>query len=160
MQQQIDLSGLKDVHIPQGGIDSLSSVFPISLGWWLLLIIIIAVPVIIYLIHFYRIRSAKLYALKQINELQQSLKGNAPKFAEEVSKLLKRIAILKFGKDKIASLSDKDWVAFLIKTGNLSLPENLISLFAYSPYAKVHKSDKDSINVLRKAAELWIRKNT
>lgn len=156
--QQVDLSGLKDVHEPFGLNDA--SLWPPAPGWWVLLLIIVLAPLVIYFIRQMRIRSAKLYALKQMELLEKNSGTNAAKFAEETSKLLKRIAILRFGKDKIAALSDKDWVAFLIKTGDLSLSPKLVSLFAYSPYARIEKSDKKSIESLKEAAETWIRKNT
>ena len=160
--QQFDLSELKDVHEPEGIKDffTFANLWPPAAGWWILLAIIILIPIIFYSVKQIRIRSAKLYALRQMEKLQDFSGTNAAKFAEETSKLLKRIAILRFGKDKVASLSGKEWVSFLIKTGDLQLSDNLISLFAYSPYAKIEKSDKSSILSLNEAAEIWIRKNT
>lgn len=155
---QVDLSVLKDVHEPMGINDV--SFWPPALGWWILLTVAVAIPFVIYFVNQFRIRSAKIYALRQMEMLEADSGTDAAKFAQETSKLLKRIAILRFGKDKIASLSGKEWVSFLIKTGDLKLSGKLISLFAYSPYAKIEKSDKNSILSLKEAAETWIRKNT
>jgi len=161
MQQPYDLSLLRDVHEPKGINDiTMAEFWPPAIGWWILLALVILLPLVIYVIQQIRIRSAKFYALQQMEKLQEDSGTNAAKFAEETSKLLKRIAILRFGKEKIATLSGKEWVSFLIKTGDLQLSDKLISLFAYSPYAKIEKSDRNSILSLKEAAEIWIRKNT
>ena len=159
--QQLDLSLLKDVHEPEGIRNlTFADFWPPAVGWWLLFAILVFTPLIIYFVRQMRIKSAKFYALQQMEKLQEDSGTDAAKFAEETSKLLKRIAILRFGKDKIAALSDKEWVHFLIKTGELQLSDKLILLFAYSPYAKIEKSDRNSIVSLKEAAETWIRKNT
>ena len=151
----LDLSGLRDIHTPE----ALSTFWPPALGWWLLLLLILLTPIILYFIHFYRLRSAKLYALKQLEILEQTAKADAGRYAEEVSKLLRRIALLRFGKDEVASLAEREWVDFLIKTGDLHLNKKLIDLFAYAPYAKGQVFAPESLAELKKAALAWINKN-
>jgi hypothetical protein len=151
----LDLSGLRDIHTPE----ALSAFWPPAPGWWLLLLLILLTPVALYLVHFYRLRSAKLYALKQLEVLEQTAESDAGRYAEEVSKLLRRIALLRFGKDEVASLAEREWVDFLIKTGDLHLDKKLSDLFAYAPYAKGQFFDPESLANLKKAALAWINKN-
>ena len=151
----LDLSGLRDIHIPE----ALNTFWPPAPGWWLLLFLILLTPIVLYFIHFYRLRSAKIYALKQLEILEQTAKSDAGRYAEEVSKLLRRIAILRFGKDEVASLAEREWVDFLIKTGDLHLDKKLSDLFAYAPYAKGQVFDTQSLDNLKKAVLTWINKN-
>ena len=151
----LDLSGLRDIHIPE----ALNTFWPPAPGWWLLLLLILLTPIVLYFIHFYRLRSAKIYALKQLEILEQTAKSDAGRYAEEVSKLLRRIAILRFGKDEVASLAEREWVDFLIKTGDLHLDKKLSDLFAYAPYAKGQVFDAQSLDNLKKAVLTWINKN-
>ncbi len=151
----LDLSGLRDIHIPE----ALNTFWPPALGWWLILILILLTPAVLYLIHFYRLRSAKIYALKQLDILEQTATTDAGRYAEEVSKLLRRIALLRFGKDEVASLAEREWVDFLVKTGELDLDRKIRDLFAYAPYAKGQVFDAQSLAALKKAALTWINKN-
>ncbi len=155
---QIDLSVLKDVHEPKGIFEP--SFWPPAVIWWVLLLIIMASPFVFYLIRTVRIKSAKVYALKQLDLSEANADTDVAKFASEVSKLLKRIAILRFGKEKVATLSDKEWVSFIMETGDIHFSPEIENLLAYSPYAKIKKSDKKIVSRIKEAAEIWIKKNT
>ncbi len=151
------LSGLRDVHIPEPIENYL---WPPALGWWLLLALIFILPLLLRIIHIQRIRSARIYALKEMDKYALTYADNPAKFAQSVSVLLRRIAILKYGKEKVASLSGIDWVSFLVKTGELKIKRSLAMLFAVAPYSRPQKLAPQSVAELKDAALQWIRKNT
>ncbi len=151
------LAGLRDVHRP-----ILEGIYwwPPAIGWWFLLIIVLLIPVVMKVIHIYRIRSAKHYALKEISRYSIEYGSDPRRFAQEVSVLLRRIAILKYGKEKVSSLSGVEWVSFLVKSGGLKIRRSLAMLFAMAPYSRLNKMPEDSVSELKEAAVQWIRKNT
>ena len=111
------LAGLRDVHLPEA-VDSYW--WPPAIGWWILLAVVLLLPLVIKIIHWQRIRSAKYYALREMDKYVLEYADNPARFAQEISVLLRRIAILKYGKDEVASLSGKcptcSWLARMLSS--------------------------------------------
>lgn len=131
----IDLSGLKDIKIPVE-----PSWFPLASGWWFILVIFLFVCLLTSSLALRAYFSAKAYALRTLKNMK-----NAPisdiEFAKESSKLLKRIAILKFGANEVASLSDEKWAAFLLSNGQ-GLNQAQATFIAFAAYVPSNKKDK------------------
>ena len=54
MEQNIDLSGLRDIHIPLQ-----PNFFPLALGWWILIILLIVLSLFTYFVIFSKTHSLK-----------------------------------------------------------------------------------------------------
>lgn len=107
------LSELKDVHLP-----SPNSIFPLAIGWYFVICLIIISLTFIVLLLFKKRK--KLKQLKEIEELFFSIKTNLINDDEIIAQssiLLKRIAILRFPEDKPQLLFGSEWLNFLDKTG-------------------------------------------
>jgi len=104
------LDQLRDIHLPAD-----VSWWPLAYGWWLLLaVLLIAITVITVAVlrHLANNRYRKL-AVAELEQLtRQNLSDSA--FVAQLSALLKRAAIAKFG-TQCAALHSDAWLAFLLK---------------------------------------------
>lgn len=135
MQNKIDLSGMKDIKLP---IEP--DWFPLASGWW---VIFVGFVILCALISFMGIRSyfsAKSYTLRTLKAMKNASLSDI-EFAKEASKLLKRVAILKFGSDRVASLSDQKWGLFLLDQGK-NLTEAQANFIAFASYLPEDTQEK------------------
>lgn len=131
----IDLSGLKEVKMPVE-----PSWFPLASGWWFLFVIFVFLCLLTSSVALRSYFSAKAYALRMLKVLKNASISDI-EFAKEVSKLLKRVAILKFGANQVARLSDEKWAEFL-KAEGLGLTQEQATFIAYAAYVPEDAGDK------------------
>lgn len=90
--------------------------WPLAPGWWILLVL--SALVIAYLI--FRLRNPNLRlqhaALDQLRILETSPIDDVV-LARELEHLLRRYAVARFGRDRVAGLSGERWIAFIIEHG-------------------------------------------
>ena len=108
------LAQLKDIHLPEP-----VSWWPPAPGWWLLGICLLLAVFVggYYLWKFIRrgrFRREALVDLRQLREAHQDQRI----LLEEVSRLLRQVAIAKYGREEVAPLSGTGWLQFLDRTGN------------------------------------------
>ncbi len=151
MNQTIDLSGLKDIHVPVE-----PDMFPLAYGWWVILILffVVSITAMLVLYHFYF--SPYRLALRELKALRAAQQNNV-QFAKEVSKLLKRIAILKFGRDAVAGLSGPAWAHFLVVKVPNCLTREQANLIAFSSYLPPKTPEPITIDQLYPAVLKWIK---
>jgi hypothetical protein len=91
--------------------------WPLAPGWWILLVL--SALVIAYLI--FRLRNPNLRlqhaALDQLRILETSPIDDVV-LARELEHLLRRYAVARFGRDRVAGLSGERWIAFIIEHGS------------------------------------------
>ena len=133
MPAEDELSGLRDIFIPD---DMTVSVFPPAIGWWGLLIIAVVAFAAYKIIVRYRLNSVRGYCLRQMLYLENDFNAdhNLKAYAEGVSVLLKRYAILKYGHESVANLYGKQWKKFL-KEHSEGIPDDrVLDIIVNSPY--------------------------
>jgi len=139
MQSEIDLSGLKDIHLPEQ-----PTFFPQAIGWWIVLFFLLVVFLGGLFGYYKYYTSPKQYALRLLRQIMMQ-KISDIDILIDLGKLLKRIALIVFPRSEVASLSGQEWADFLFKTGNHSFSRKqteLISQAAYLPKQKaiaIHK---------------------
>ena len=109
------LQGLRDIHLPAP-----VSFWPPAPGWWLLaLVILILVLAAIWLWRRHRRLTYRRTALKQLQQLQQALHEGqaATPIIADLSILLRRTAISRYGRQQVAALQGAAWLEFLDRTG-------------------------------------------
>jgi len=122
MQPDNPLDKLKDIYLP-GRI----SAWPVTYGWWLVLVGILLVIVIFFLIRYIKKiikarREAKVQSFA--NEMMMIQQKNPAEFVQEISVYLKRVAIHIYPKESIKQLHGKSWLEFLdtkIKTADFTV---------------------------------------
>lgn len=110
-----ELAQLRDIHLPDP-----VGWWPLAPGWYALaiLVLVFAITIIIILGKHYLNGRAKRHALRLVAAYQQEYltHGNAQLSAARLSELLKRVALVYFSREKVASLQGDAWIAFLNDT--------------------------------------------
>lgn len=151
MTPEIDLSGLKDLHIL-----SEPSLWPLAIGWWVLFGIIVAVCLgTLVFRHFWRQRPS-VYAIRKLNKMTVQMTDDLS-YLKEVSRLLKRVAIAVYGRPQIAPLSDQKWQDFLLAAASDTLTKQEAHWIAFAPYESKFKGSLNR-GLFANHLTLWIKK--
>jgi len=151
MTPEIDLSGLKDLHIL-----SEPSLWPLASGWWVLTGIIGALVLgTLILYHFWRQRPS-VYAIRKLNKMTDQISDDLS-YLKEVSQLIKRVAIAVYGRPKIAPLSDQKWQDFLLSAAPDTLTKQEAHWIAFAPYELKFKGSLNRV-LFTNHLTLWIKK--
>ena len=152
MANAIDLSGLRDIHLP-----IMPDIFPLALGWWVAIFVFFALAVgLIWLIFdlyytLYREADKELKEIYNLYEFQSGL------FTKELSKLLRRVSIVQFGADKVSKLSETQWADFLVQSAPRILTTAQAKKIAESTYMPPGDSKALCVAELYEAAQNWIK---
>ena len=152
MENSIDLSGLRGLHLPLE-----PDFFPLAIGWWIALLCMLLLIIISISLGFYIWLNPMRQALRELKRIYQMHPKNNIAFSKEVSKLLKRVAILKIGREQVAQLSGPDWAAFLKKYGAKTMTFNQANLIAYSTYLPPSATEPISVKELNAVVQKWIK---
>jgi len=143
---------LRDIHAPP-----VPSLWPPAPGWWILLALSL---VLLWLAAWWLYRRYRvLRRRRQILAALAGLDGGdaGPALAADVSALLKRVALARFPRAEVASLTGQDWLAFLDRTGGGGrFAAGPGKALAEGPYARAPSFDAAALLAL---AGDWIRKN-
>ena len=110
------LAALRDIHLPVA-----PETWPPAIGWWLVLLATLLVfgYLISYLLKLWREkkyrREAAAHLATLVVEWQQS--NDNLRFLNQLQSLLKQVALTRYGRDAVASLTGESWVSFLDRTG-------------------------------------------
>jgi len=151
-----ELAKLKDIHEPQDAI----SMFPLASIWYILIATII-ITIITFII--YRKKTfLKRSAIQKLNNISNKI--NTDKISElkainQTAILIRKLALIKFKDEKLASITDKSWLKFLDRnlnkqyfqttTGNLLISAN---------YQKEIPKNADVQNLIA-ICKIWVNKN-
>ncbi len=142
VQNSIDLSGLRDIHIPVR-----PNIFPFAWGYWAVGLSALLLLLIVVYVYVMWLNSKRKYALRLLAFYHQTLGDDLTRFCASSSSLLKRVALDKFGQKKVASLFGTTWADFLEKTGMEELGQNSFAkqAFLQAPYRRSVPSSSDCL---------------
>jgi hypothetical protein len=143
---------LRDIHLPPT-----PDVWPPAPGWWVLsgLGLVLLGLGVWWLYRRYRLRRRRHRILSQLARLGGRAEG--PALVAEVSALLKRVALARYPRTEVASLTGKGWLEFLdLKGGGGRFADGPGRVLAEGPYAPAPNFDTDALLDL---AGDWIRRN-
>jgi Domain of unknown function (DUF4381) len=132
--------------------------WPIAPGWYLLLFLgIVLLTLLFYFAYrFYVNGRAKRRALQLLNTCEQDyrLHRNSQLACMKVSELLRRVALVYFPREQVASLRDEAWLAFLNKTVK-GVDINQLRVYLLElPYKPAKHVD---LQPLFRCAKTWIK---
>lgn len=146
-----NLPEIHDVYIPDG-----VSVFPLAIGWWIILGSIICFLVLFKFILWSIKTSKKYYALNKLKKIETEAPVEA---AIKISELLRRICNVKFKNASV--LYGDEWITFLNEHTNQKLPKEAAKLLVYAPF--MDKNDKlyssKTASELKEFCKNWIGAN-
>lgn len=153
MTDSQQLSKLHDIQLPAP-----ISWWPMAPGWYLL--ILLGLLLIAFL--FYRTRRhylhglAKRQALQLIENLEQEnqRERNSQLSSMKVSELLRRVALVYFPREEVASLQGEAWLAFLSKNSKGIDFSELRPYLLELPYQPAKDID---LQPLFRGAKAWIK---
>ena len=147
---------LKDIHLPEA-----IGWWPPAIGWWLLAVFIPLVIAFLYWLYKHltsktAIKTAKknLAAIKHNPELDNNQK------LRELSMLIRRVAISVTPRTEVASLTGRQWLAFLDKSvTGAPFSEGCGQLLADAPYRNNPPTELE-ISQLFSLCEDWFKAQT
>jgi len=109
------LTQLAPAHAPPP-----ASWWPLAPGWWVLLILsVIIIGALIYRQRHPATRLRRI-ALHELKNLLTMISDDVT-LARELEHLLRRFAIVRFGRDRVANLSGERWITFIVEHGGAAL---------------------------------------
>jgi hypothetical protein len=149
---------LRDIHLPGS-----PSLWPPAPGWWIAAIVTLALLIWISVLVWrsLKIRRQRKQILGLLEQLEQSSSNTRPtEFLARLSRLLRRLALMRFPRDEIAPLTGKDWLRFLDESGgNGQFCQGPGQVLADGPYVRDLPDGIDT-RALTKLVRDWIRKNS
>jgi hypothetical protein len=147
---------LRDIHLPPK-----PPLWPPALGWWVasVLVVIALVFLVRYVLRATRLRRRRRVVLSELAELQQrfACQGDPSALAEQLSILLRRVALARYPREQVAGLQGGAWLHFLDETGGDGRfskgPGKVLASAPYVPHAKLDPGP------LLALAQDWIRRN-
>lgn len=133
--------------------------WPPAPGWWLVAVIVLCLVWLITrtLIKYftYEFSALRKAALIELASLQHQTTLSDCQFAEQISALLKRVAVARYAEHQPALLSGKAWLAFLDQTNPSErfsqAGGGAIEYAHYQPGMKIDRSQ------LASAAHVWVK---
>jgi hypothetical protein len=147
---------LKDIHLPET-----IGWWPPAIGWWLLAFLIPLLMVFFYWLYkrltnrtAIKTAKSKLAAIKQDPALDNSKK------LHELSMLIRRVAISINPRTEVASLTGRQWLAFLDKSlTGAPFSEGCGQLLATAPYRNSPPTELE-VSQLISLCENWLKAQT
>ena len=149
---------LRDIHLP-GPADF----WPPAPGWWIAAIIVLGLLTWIGVIawrHLMR-RRQRMHILGLLEQLEQSsIDMHTPEFIAQLSRLTRRVALMRFPEQAIAPLTGKDWLRFLDESGgNGRFCDGPGRVLADGPYVRDLPAAVDTRGLTSLVRD-WINKNS
>ena len=153
------LAQLADIHLPAP-----VSWWPLAPGWWVLAVLLVVLAGYLGRLYWRSMQQRRVrdYALSELEtclrrfaDSPEASDKRTIRFVNESNSVLRRVAMVHFPNDNVASLNGTDWVDFL-RQHNLSgeLDESLAHALAYGRFQTALNVDCDSLYAF---AKLWIR---
>ncbi|RUR09548.1 DUF4381 domain-containing protein [Legionella septentrionalis] len=167
---QQELAHLRDIHIPPA-----IGWWPLAPGWYVILCLLAVAlfALAFFLYRHYKRGRAKRHALRILKtyRLEYAQQGNAQITCARISELLKRVALVYFPREQVASLQGEDWINFLDKTGRgidfqplkmelLELPFQPDNRTQAPPQNKLPKQQSGKLPLLFMQTEKWIKQRS
>ena len=147
---------LRDIHAAAA-----PPVWPPAPGWWLLAVLLLALLVIgtLWLLRRYRAYRLKCQVMDELDALTNTgTNENSLAFLSQLSVLLRRIALRRYAREQVASLTGSDWLRFLDATGgNGDFEHGVGQVLEAGPYSP-HKQELPAEELLA-LARRWVKQN-
>lgn len=140
--------------------------WPPAPGWYLLALLVLLVAawfLVISLKHWWRNRY-RTAALKELNSLRQSIgkSGDQPTTVAALNRILKRVALAAWPRERVSQLAGQAWIDFLNQSGDgVKFSSEQTSTLRDAAFSSRISQGltADQLHELFRSAEKWIRKH-
>jgi hypothetical protein len=147
---------LRDIHAAAP-----PAFWPPAPGWWVLAVLLLAVlaATTIWLLRRYHARRQQRLILAELESVSARYsEDNTGEYAAQISMLLRRVALRRYSRARVASLTGGDWLRFLDATGgNGDFEHGVGRVLETGPYSP-HHHDLPAAE-LQAAARRWVEQN-
>jgi len=148
---------LQDIHLPEN-----ASFWPLALGWWLLLALLVVVTVWLIVKVLKRVKQRKYRAkiFAKFDVLDKKLKAKPSNAViAEINTLLRQLAVTYYPRSKTASLTGGDWLHFLDQSGGTQgFSRGAGRILIEAPYRFEKEVENLNIKELIPLIKSWTRK--
>ncbi len=159
------LAELRGLHLPEP-----VGLWPLAPGWWMLAGLLALAACATAYAHARRRRSVVRHALRELDGLSRTPGADLQALATTLAALLRRVALLRFGRERVASLHGVAWQEFLAahaprsrrrRTRFSSAAGVALALAPYAPAGSLASGAAGQIDrrALLVAARAWIEEN-
>lgn len=131
------------------------SFWPLAPGWYVLSLLLLTYSLYLGLKLRAKYR-ANRYRREAMQELVSLAKSEGAGEIERLLKLMKRVALQHFGRERVASLSDTLWWEFVEKHSNVKIDNALRTLSQEVLYSSDVEVANESVEKMRVLTKLWI----
>lgn len=149
-----DLANLADLALPPP-----VSFWPPAAGIWIVAATAAAMTSIAVwrAIRRHRADAYLRSAAAELEALKAGPTGDGRDVAESVSTVLKRAAMVAYGRERVASLSGSAWAAFIAQTAPPKAPTDTLVARLQSPFAQVEAAAPSDGAAFIAQAKTWLR---
>ena len=139
--------------------------WPLAPGWWIVIALLLVWLGAAFVTAWIRwrktaYRRAGLRLLDKIEKASANASADSVRLLGSLSSLLKRVALAAFPRERVASLSGDEWIAFLDRTSAgarfATEPMNLLAGASYHDSASAQLDD-EQFSAICDAARSWIQ---
>lgn len=145
-----NLPGLRDIHLPEGGIPF----FPLAYGWWSILAFLVLAFVAYKLLLVLWQQSAKIYARRILLSLKDDV-GLAA--AVKMSEIMRRACLRKY--PEAVAKSGEEWIDFLNAKARWKLTGSAATLLQNAPFMVEQSYNPKDMPIVWKYCYDWIGAN-
>ena len=146
---------LRDIHAAAA-----PTFWPPAPGWWVLALLLVVMLILITLWSFrrYHVYRLKCHIMDEIELLSDCYIDNTEELTSRLSMLLRRIALRRYSRERVASLTGSDWLRFLDETGgNGDFERGVGQILEIGPY-QPHSGELPA-EALLALARRWAKQN-
>ncbi len=127
------LAALRDIHLPEP-----ISWWPPAPGWWLLAVALVVLILLIWLGYRHYQRGAiKRAALDELSQIASHYREQPQPLLQQLSQLLRRVALVTQPRNSVAGLSEESWLAFLDQfTDQHPFTQGIGQVLLHGPYQR------------------------
>lgn len=148
---------LRDIHLPAE-----PGWWPPAPGWWIVAVLALALLVWASRIALrrYRLHRQRQRLLARLDALARPDGTLTPEAVAEISTLLRRLALMRYPRQRVAALTGAEWLRFLDQTGDSDgFSHGPGQVLATGPYQAHLPADVD-FAALDTLVRDWIKQNT
>lgn len=149
---------LRDIHLPAA-----AAFWPPAPGWWLLALVVLATLAWggVFAWRRYRIAQHRRRVLSALATIESRLlRERSPEMLARLSVLLRRLALTRFPRERVATLSGNAWLEFLDESGGGGrFRDGPGQVLAAGPYQRALSAEFDP-GPLAILVRDWVAKNS